>query len=236
MQSIKNLNNELKPDIFSIKYLSNFDKYSFILPLFYTIYSTTEKCECGTQVKYTDHTCMTIDITKKDCQILNDNNISNVINNAIYNKWSKNDTYNSPHNKCKTCNYSIDYKTIKKIWLLPKILIVNISRNVNIKDVTEKDKYKIIVDENIDLEQSYGEKSPYSDKRNKYKLFALNLHSGNSAVSGHYISVIKVKNKWYKYDDMSNINEFRNYVTDLNQIEINGFDITMAFYENDNAK
>ena len=57
--------------------------------------------------------------------------------------------------------------------------------------------------------------SPYisqdsKDKtKSKYNLYAVILHSGDSATAGHYISYIKKGAKWYKCNDsnISTINE-----------------------------
>lgn len=40
----------------------------------------------------------------------------------------------------------------------------------------------------------------YSDKKERYELYGVVAHYG-SGVGGHYISFVKVSNKWYKCDD-----------------------------------
>ena len=67
-----------------------------------------------------------------------------------------------------------------------------------------------------------------SKQKNKYDLFAVNIHNSiNSSInSGHYISIVKnrLNNKWYLYND-ENVSEVR----DQNDIQSNN--AYLLFYQ-----
>ena len=119
---------------------------------------------------------------------------SNYKNNSI------NFTYELQLNLSKNKNSKYDLEKLLnckynnlKIRKFPEILIITINRaklneKYNLKD--------IIYPYTLNME-----KYSFENKKIKYKLFALNKKSGDSADEGHYFCNIKINETWYIFND-----------------------------------
>jgi len=85
----------------------------------------------------------------------------------------------------------------RKICKLPHILIITILRRLLGKNYILS---KLLIPEKIDLNK-YIDKDIIKDNKFKYDLFAINKKIGKTHMRGHYICDIKVKDKWFEFDD-----------------------------------
>lgn len=91
-----------------------------------------------------------------------------------------------------------NYEYISKLASLPKILIISINRAIFKKGLYNNIlKYEDILDVSKFVDKNIFN----TNKSIEYKLYAINECSGYSVNSGHYYSYIKIKNKWYKFND-----------------------------------
>ena len=78
-------------------------------------------------------------------------------------------------------------------WTPPRILMFSIK----MYDA----KYRVKLDEELDLDPFIHPDSEYKNKKIKYSLFAMCSHIGSTR-SGHYVAYTKHKNQWYFKDDI----------------------------------
>jgi len=96
--------------------------------------------------------------------------------------------------KCERCNKKEKYLKMKRIWKLPKILFLTINR---FRDIYNKNNTEVYINENM----IFNKGSVLSlDKESKYELESIGLHYGN-LIGGHYMSICKIENKYYLYND-----------------------------------
>jgi len=109
-------------------------------------------------------------------------------------------------NQSKKKNY--DY--ISKLASLPKILIISINRAIFKKGLYDNLlKYEDILDVSKFIDKNINN----TNKSIEYKLYAINECSGSSVNSGHYYSFIKIKEKWYKFNDSSVTKQTPNFAS-----------------------
>lgn len=125
--------------------------------------------------------------------------VINFFKNLICKNQKENNEEKKKIKQLKTKNY----KYISKLASLPKILIISINRAIFKKELYNNLlKYEDILDVS-----KFIDKNIYNTNKSiEYKLYAINECSGNSVNSGHYYSYIKIKDKWYKFND-SSVNE-----------------------------
>ena len=90
--------------------------------------------------------------------------------------------------------YSICFR---KLASLPNILIISINRAFLGKSLNTS---YLQYNETLDLKE-YIDSDIVHDKNTTYKLYAVNECSGIIKAFGHCYSYIKIKNKWFKFDD-----------------------------------
>ena len=94
---------------------------------------------------------------------------------------------------CSKCNSSRDGKSINKVCIAPKIMILFLDRGLNNRFMCDVD-----FPEELDI-NNYLE-----TKGNKYKLIGVIEHLGQSGESGHFIANCKhFNNEWYIFSDSS---------------------------------
>ena len=105
---------------------------------------------------------------------------------------------------CGKCNTSRDGKSINKICISPKIMIIFLDRGLNNRFMCDVD-----FPEELDI-NNYLE-----TKGNKYKLIGVIEHLGQSGETGHFIANCKHFNgEWYIFSDSSihpTKNEYQQY-------------------------
>ena len=119
---------------------------------------------------------------------------------------------------CGMCGKKTRALKTMKLWRTPKVLVIHIKRflknnyGVISRKITNKVNYPI---KDLDISSYISDVSPFKCK-SKYNLFGINLHqefgyTGNTN-SGHYTSIIKNRydNKWYLYNDSSNVIPIKN--------------------------
>lgn len=98
------------------------------------------------------------------------------------------------------CNHKNKIIIKEKICKLPEILIITIARALINKKLNCSFLY---FPENLNLNKYID--SNLIDTRNNinYKLFALNKKKGYIKENGHYYCKIKIRNNWYKFNDLA---------------------------------
>lgn len=104
------------------------------------------------------------------------------------------DNADDQNNKSKNDNQSICFR---KLASLPNILIISINRAFVGKSLNTS---YLQYCKTLDL-KDYIDEDIVHDKNTTYKLFAVNECNGIIKIFGHYYSYVKIKNKWYKFDD-----------------------------------
>ncbi len=96
--------------------------------------------------------------------------------------------------KCENCNGNHQYLKMKRLWKLPEILFLTINR---FSDVYNKNNTEVYVNEFM----IFNKGSVLSiNNDSKYELQSMGLHYG-SLMGGHYMSVCKIDDKFYLYND-----------------------------------
>ena len=135
--------------------------------------------------------------------------INNLLDAIRYDSMTKNiDDYNC--SKCKTISKIKERTILSKV---NNILIIQLLRFNNNGTRINKD---IIIPLKLNLD-----KFTYKLKNKNYKLHSICCHISNHHSSGHYISIIKCKNKWIICDDNNLINIDKNDVKAI--INKNGY-------------
>ena len=83
---------------------------------------------------------------------------------------------------------------------LPKILIVQLKRFKIINQSQKKLNYCINIPYDIRLDFLLNEKEKYMNNT-LYNLFAVIVHVGSGNEYGHYFCIIKIADRWIKFDD-----------------------------------
>lgn len=83
---------------------------------------------------------------------------------------------------------------------VPNILIVHLKRFKVYQNYMKKLNYSINIPDNINLDFLLNEKNK-NKKEALYSLSAVVVHVGSGIEYGHYFSLVKHFNKWYKCDD-----------------------------------
>ena len=175
-------------------------------------------------LKYSIYECSELSILFKGCnQIINKCNlcksksynidqyltftleIPNQENLSLYDCFDKFFKIEKYMNKCTFCGLNTIFQKQQLLYNIPKILIICLMKFKynNIHDgsnkITSNISYPLY---NLNLEKYLVNNSK---QKNKYDLFAVNIHNSiNSSInSGHYISIVKnrISNKWYLYND-----------------------------------
>ena len=103
-----------------------------------------------------------------------------------------------------------NYEYISKLASLPKILIISINRAIFRKGLYDNLlKYEDILDVSKFIDKNINN----TNKSIEYKLYAINECSGRSVNSGHYYSFIKIKEKWYKFNDSTATEQTPNFAS-----------------------
>jgi ubiquitin carboxyl-terminal hydrolase 8 len=93
---------------------------------------------------------------------------------------------------CDNCRFKSSSQKSIKLWKNPKLLVLSVKRfTPDLRKINEI----IDIPEYIDIEEHTIGKT-YT----KYRLVSVSCHHG-SIDSGHYISVCKVNDHWFAYDD-----------------------------------
>lgn len=99
---------------------------------------------------------------------------------------------------------------------MPRILVLHLKRFDNYQ---QKIKKHLAYPTQLDLSKySYESGTKY-----KYSLSAILVHSGTSAISGHYFCYICIGNHWYCFNDSS--------VTKVTEEKVLGLAPYLLFYE-----
>jgi ubiquitin C-terminal hydrolase len=109
---------------------------------------------------------------------------------------------------CNLCGIKNKSNYNSLLWKTPEILIIQIKR-FNIDN--SKIKNNIIYPKILNLYKYFDNNSPYKNN-SLYELFGINIHIDfdNTINNGHYISVVKNKNKWLLYDDSNDVIHINN--------------------------
>ena len=161
--------------------------YSPLVNMFFGLHHVQIICECK-NVTNKFETFNTLEGT------FNDNNKITLIESLLNNL---NDEIIEGYN-CEKCNQKTNALKKRKIWRLPKNLIIILKRFTY-------DGRKIntpIELGALDLNNIYSNESPYKNN-SEYSLLALVDHHG-SISGGHYTAQgIRLNNKWFQYDDQN---------------------------------
>ena len=167
--------------------------YSPLVNMFFGLHHVQIICECK-NVTNKFETFNTLEGT------FNDNNKITLIESLLNNL---NDEIIEGYN-CEKCNQKTNALKKRKIWRLPKNLIIILKRFTY-------DGRKIntpIELGALDLNNIYSNESPYKNN-SEYSLLALVDHHG-SISGGHYTAQgIRLNNKWFQYDDQ-NVHDLEN--------------------------
>ena len=105
---------------------------------------------------------------------------------------------------CGKCNTSRDGKSINKICISPKIMIIFLDRGLNNRFMCD-----------VDFPEELDINNFLETKGNKYKLIGVIEHLGQSGETGHFIANCKHFNgEWYIFSDSSiypTKNEYKQY-------------------------
>jgi ubiquitin carboxyl-terminal hydrolase 22/27/51 len=63
-------------------------------------------------------------------------------------------------------------------------------------------------------------------EKSKYSIFSIVIHCGKNIQAGHYVSIIKRKEKWYMCDD--------DEVEEMNENDVEAKNAYLLFYRLDN--
>lgn len=107
------------------------------------------------------------------------------------------------HNECNEIKISPpqnreDYLW-KRIWSLPEVLVLQLSRNQFVYGNPIKIETAIDIPEEIDLEP-FVDETLVGKKSARYRLRAFVCHSGGPS-AGHYIAWASINDVWYSFDD-----------------------------------
>lgn len=97
-------------------------------------------------------------------------------------------------NQSKCSNSSINHRWTFKV--LPRILSILIKRHIYDEETKEHSllKHPIVCPLDLNLTRS-------DDTVSSYKLLAVGFHSGSSLTSGHYFSVVRYGESWFRCND-----------------------------------
>ena len=179
-QSISTLSNILEKNSIIIEFNANsefINKYNFKLNI-------CTRCNCHYEEREENNKKFTLE----DC-------FKNFVKEE---KLRKNEAWN-----CPSCKNKVMAKKKTELYYLPKIFIICFSRFIKENDYYSKNQEEIYFPiENMDMnEYMIGPDKLHS----KYDLFAIIQHFGTME-NGHYTSVCKNSNIWFKYDD-AHVNE-----------------------------
>lgn len=119
--------------------------------------------------------------------------------NDMLTEHFKNEQFNW-ESKCEGCQCKTSHTKHTRISSLPKVLIISFQR------------YNIITNRKINTSVKYGENIDLKDyidnelienyDETRYRLFGISHHAGTMDF-GHYYANVKVKDKWYEFNDES---------------------------------
>jgi len=193
------------------------DKYSELKEIFYGIKQVIRPCvHCNTSsISHDIFNILTVYIPDNVSNI----NLYDCLNNTMFNEISDNSIKN-----CTFCGLNSKNINQTKLWITPKILIIQLMKFKN--ELTKKMiniNYPI---NNLNLSPYFNSSSPYFNAC-EYNLIGINIHTGYSIHSGHYTSIIKnnFNKNWYFYNDDNPIKKINNY----NELQNNN--AYLLFYE-----
>jgi ankyrin repeat protein len=124
-------------------------------------------------------------------------------------------------NTCTICNKNY---IIKKniFWSCPKILCIQLKRFIFVNGIGIKIQTYMDFSFELDLYNYVGDPNKQSNDY-KYELCSVCYHIGSTLNTGHYISICKCNDGWYKFDDST--------VTRVNIKEIFNNEAYLLFYK-----
>ena len=93
------------------------------------------------------------------------------------------------------------YKSTRKLFKLPKIFMITLIRAVIGNNMLNSSIIEF--EDELDLKEFMDKDFGDYKEITKFDLYAINISSGYSKNRGHYYSYIKIKDKWYCFNDSS---------------------------------
>ena len=182
---------------FSKKFLSlldTFEKYSIIIEF-------NPNSEYINKYNFNLNICTRCNLSYEEVEDINDKKFS--IDDCFRNLVKEEKLRKSEEWECPNCQKKVLAKKKTELYYLPKIFIICFSRFIKENDYWSKNQEEILFPiNNLDMKDyMIGPDKEHS----KYDLLAIIQHYG-TIENGHYTSVCKNENNWYKYDD-SSVNE-----------------------------
>ena len=112
---------------------------------------------------------------------------------------------------CDFCNSYLEaerkYAFINNIFTyslildtLPKVLIIQLKRFKMMKEICRKISYCVNIPFEINLNFLLHNSTKYQNSTN-YHLRSMIVHVGSGLQQGHYFSIVKISDEWFKFDD-----------------------------------
>lgn len=135
---------------------------------------------------------------------------------SIIKEYFSKKQWNELQTDCTHCKQRTLFKHITSICSLPQVLIFSLQRG-NIHSLNIKNNNSISFDLVLDMKELIDEELfDYSNTNTKYTLFAT-LHHEGDLNKGHYYSMIRIKNQWFKFQD-SQVTSFNNEMLHLETV------------------